>query len=257
MTCSRNTARMAARADSGASRPMSGSTLSARVTGRPPSRRTAATSSRTAALPASTTGTDRSAPASGGRVVPEHRGLAAVGPADQQDDVGRHLGQHRERVVVQPAGGDVHDPRPGGERGPMAGLGADQLLVADDGEPQPAPGAGAGGDRDVGEARRRLQDAGDDVVERRRRLGGVQQRPGADVDERRLRVRRADVDARDPVRTHPADPIRAARAAVQPRASRRRGAPRLRACRRCTERPPCRGTGSCVSGGRPSPLRCR
>ena len=118
---------------------MSGSTLSASVTGRPPARSTAATSARTAALPASTTGTDQSAAASDARVGPQHRRLTAVRAADQQDDVRRRPAQRGQRRVVEHAGRDVDDPRAGRQRRPVAGLGADELLVADDGQPEPAP----------------------------------------------------------------------------------------------------------------------
>ena len=127
--------------------------------------------------------------------MPQHRGLAAVGAADQQDDVRRDVAQRGQRGVVQPPGGDVHDPGAGRQRRAVPGLGADQLLVADDGQAQPAAGAGAGDDRGVGEAGGRGQDAVDDVVERGGRLRGGQQRARADVDERGLRVRGADVDA--------------------------------------------------------------
>ncbi|RAO45901.1 Glycoprotein gp2 [Micromonospora noduli] len=56
MTWRRNTARIAARADAGASTPMRGRTLSASVTGTPASRSSPVNCSRTSALPAYTTG---------------------------------------------------------------------------------------------------------------------------------------------------------------------------------------------------------
>ena len=44
----------------------------------------------------------------------------------------------------QAAAGDVHHPAAAGQRDPAAGLGGDQLLVADHRDPQPAAGARAG-----------------------------------------------------------------------------------------------------------------
>ena len=177
---------------------MSGSTLSASLTGSPPSRSTAATSSRTAALPASTTGTDQSVPASAAALCRSTEASPPSVPPTSRTTSGAISPQGGQRGVVQPAGGDVHDPGAGRQRRPVAGLGADQLLVADDGQPQPA--ARRSNRRGTGRRRTRRSPRG--RRPRRRRAWSAPARwpssfAAGTLDQRRLGVRGADVDADD------------------------------------------------------------
>ena len=129
---------------SGASTPIRGTTLSASTCGTPP--RIAATSSRTSTLPATTTG-PRQPPATSARAASEqHLGVAAVGPPGQQHHVRPARAPGRGRGVPDPTrpargGDDVDDLAAAGQRDPAAGLGGDQLLVADHGDAQAAAGA--------------------------------------------------------------------------------------------------------------------
>ena len=77
-------------------------------------------------------------------VVPQDLGVAAVGATDQQHDVGSGREQRVQVVVAHRAGRDVHDPGPGRETHPVAGLGRHDPFVADDREPEPAAGTRAG-----------------------------------------------------------------------------------------------------------------
>ena len=141
MTWRRNTSRIAARAGPGFSTPMRGSTLSVATAGtpaagqrRPPPRRGRRRCRRR------TTGTRSRAVGEPGRVVPQHVRVAAVGAADEQHHVGPVRSQRGDAGPVEPAGGDVHDPRAGRQADPVPGLGRHQRLVPDHGEPQPAAG---------------------------------------------------------------------------------------------------------------------
>ena len=80
--------------------------------------------------------------------IDDHLGVAAVGPARQQHHVrpGRVPQAAPERCVrhTTRCGDDLDHAAAAGERDPAAGLGGDQLLVADHGDPQATSGAGAG-----------------------------------------------------------------------------------------------------------------
>ena len=245
ITCSRKTVRMAARADSGASRPMSGSTLSASCTGSPPA-------------------------AQHGRHLVAHRGVAGEHDRDgpvrtgQRRRVGPQHARPRRRPCRRPAGrrpaprraarpaprssstpgGDVHDPRTGRERRPVAGLGADQLLVADDGQPEPAAGAGAGDHRHVREVRGRGEDAGDDVVQRGRGLRRGQQlrRSARSTSAALVNVEPMSTQASRHARTRPASAAPGGEGLQPERLHRaeRPGAPHARARRHAS--PPTRAS---------------
>ncbi len=78
-------------------------------------------------------------------------GVAAVGAAGQQHHVGL-AGAHLPGPAVVGTtrhADDVDDLAAAGQRDPASGLGGDQLLVADHGDPEPSPGAGAGQHRRV------------------------------------------------------------------------------------------------------------
>ena len=129
-------------ADSGARTPIRGTTLSAQHVRRR-RRGSSATSSRASTLPATTTGPGQPARRARGRGQ-DDLAVAAVGAAGEQHDVrARWRGGRRGRR---------HDSRPrhrhhlaaAGERDPAAGLGGDQLLVADHRDPQAAARARAG-----------------------------------------------------------------------------------------------------------------
>ena len=75
-----------------------------------------------------------------GRVVPQHRGVATVGAADEQHDVGPRGGERGDACAVELAAGHVHDLGTGREPDARTGLGRDDPLVAHDREPQAAPG---------------------------------------------------------------------------------------------------------------------
>ena len=78
-----------------------------------------------------------------GSVVPQHLGVATVGPAHQQDDVGPGGPQCRYLRRGHWPRGNVHDLRPGTEADPAACLGGDRTLVPHDCKPQATTGAGA------------------------------------------------------------------------------------------------------------------
>ena len=199
------------RADPGASTPICGHHVvgQRRTACRQPSS-SAATSSRASTLPATTTGP--APPGAGQRAGAgqQHLGVAAVGAADEQHDVRRGWRAARAGRRGQAAAGDVHDPAAAGQRDPAAGLGGDQLLVADDGDPQPAAGRRAGqhlarrppaGRPPASSARQASQPSRTSVS-----IGGPVARPWptqlpvVDVDQRRLGERRAEVDAGDRAR---------------------------------------------------------
>ena len=77
-------------------------------------------------------------------VALEHLRVAAVGAADEQDDVGLGCPEVGQLVVVETAREDQDDLAAAGEGDPAPGLGGDELLVADDGDAQPASRTRAG-----------------------------------------------------------------------------------------------------------------
>ena len=93
-------------------------------------------SSTASTLPATTTGPAPPAVASACAFAEQDLGVATVGAPDQQDDVG--LGA-RSAAQVDRVVGHVHDTTSARQRDPTAGLGGDELLVADDGDPQSPP----------------------------------------------------------------------------------------------------------------------
>ena len=202
MTCARNASRIAARAASGATTPMRGSTLAVTTNRRPVDDSSAATPSAASALPATTTGAATRARASRCAVVQQHVGVASVGAPDEQHEVGAVPSQRGEVAAVHRAARDVDDLRPGRQPDPVTGLGRDLALVADDGQAQASARAGAH-EHPVGLAVARergahgihtVHDVGRD---RRRGARGAQHVTGAGVDEHALGERRADVDAED------------------------------------------------------------
>ena len=181
-------------------------TLSASTCGTP-APRIAATSSRASTLPATTTGPVQ--PAVDQRRGAARRSTSALPPsvppissttsgAVRRERARSGVARQRRRPTT------CDDLAAAGQRDPAAGLGGDQLLVADDGDPQPAAGAGAGqhlgvgrpgvGVGQLGRGRRRTR--------RARRcsivvgwLGRGDEPRRAEVDQRGLGERRAEVDA--------------------------------------------------------------
>ncbi len=76
-------------------------------------------------------------------VVQQHVGVAAVGAAHEEHEVGGCRPQRRDVGAGHRAARDVHDLGPGRQADPVPGLGRHLALVADDGQAQPTPGAGA------------------------------------------------------------------------------------------------------------------
>ena len=219
MTWDRNISRIAARALSGASTPIRGTTLSARTWGVPASSRSAAIVACDSTLPATTTGPGHGGPREEVGVALEHLGVAAVGAADQQHDVGLRGPQVGELAGVEPAGEHQHDLAAAGQRDPTPRLGGDQLLVADHRDPQAAAGAGAGEHVGVGWRRVLLgQRAQAGVVpvehvtmprlvrEGGRVARGGEQVTGVEVDQGRLGEGGAEVDADDRAHTSTESP---------------------------------------------------
>ncbi len=68
----------------------------------------------------------------------QHFCVAAVGPADEQDDVGSGLAELVDGCSVEVAVRHVDDPRAGGQPDAKPRLRSDGALIADDGEPQSA-----------------------------------------------------------------------------------------------------------------------
>ena len=112
--------------------------------------------------------------------------------------------------VVEAAREHQHDLAAAGEGDPAAGLGGDQLLVADDGDAQAAAGARAGEHVGVEGARVLLGERGQagvvpvehvadalGVGERGRVAGGAEEVTGVEVDQRGLGEGRPEVDADD------------------------------------------------------------
>ena len=130
-------------------------------------------------------------------------GVAAVGASDQQHHVGPAGEQSRQRVGVGGQGDHVHHLAAARQRDPASGLGRDQLLVADHGDPEPAAGRRARQHLravDLGmvrsqRAQARVVPVEDVGVDRGAVRGGAEQgaRPG--VDEGCLGERRPEVDA--------------------------------------------------------------
>ena len=143
ITWRRNTSRIAARAGPGSSTPMRGQHVARR-------------DDRTPAPAAGRGGVARVGvagehhrhrqPGRGepGRVVQQHLPVAAVGAADQQHHIRAGGAQCGTSGGVEPAGRHVHDLAPADSADPVPGLGGDQPLVADDGQPQAAAGRRAG-----------------------------------------------------------------------------------------------------------------
>ena len=135
-------------------------------------------------------------------VVEEDVGVAPVGAADEEDEVGCRGAQGGDVGAGHRPARDVHDLRTGGQPDAVPGLGRHLALVAHDRQAEPAPGAGArehlvglavagqGGAHgihavhDVGGDGRRVARGAEDVAR-----GGV--------DEHGLGERRPDVDAED------------------------------------------------------------
>jgi len=138
-------------------------------------------------------------------VVLEHLGVAAVGAADQQHDVGPALAQGVERGVREAVVTDVHDLAAARQRDPPTRLGGHQLLVADDRDPQATARRRARQHLRTGRAgvdAAQLGQAGvpavEDVgVDRGRVVGGGEQLTGAGVDQRGLGERGPEVHAGD------------------------------------------------------------
>ena len=135
----------------------------------------------------------------------QHLGVAAVGPADQQDHVGAAAGELLQRRRGESATGDVHHPAAARQRDPAPRLRGDQLLVAHHADPQ-APARGRAGEHPrpprLRLHRAQLLETGVPAVEhvgvdRRPVARGRDQLPGPHLDQRRLRERRPEVDAGD------------------------------------------------------------
>ena len=77
-------------------------------------------------------------------VVQQDFPVAAVGAAGQEEDVRPGGAQGADGAAVEFAGGDVHDLGTGGQGDAVGGFGADQALLADDGQPQTTAGRRAG-----------------------------------------------------------------------------------------------------------------
>ena len=106
--------------------------------------RVAATSVCASTLPATTTGRSQPSAANASAALDRRLGVAAVGAAGEQHDVGLGLvqGLAVEAAVRHREHG--HDLAAARQRDPAPGLGGDELLVADHRDPQAAAGAGAG-----------------------------------------------------------------------------------------------------------------
>ena len=147
MTWDRNISRIAARAESGASTPIRGTTLSATTYGVA----APATSCDLGAGVDVAGDHDGPGPAARPRCPgPRRRSPAALPPSvppvsSTTSGRGRApQARQARRRAHDPRGDDLDHPAAAGERDPAAGLGGDQLLVADDGDPQPAAGGRAG-----------------------------------------------------------------------------------------------------------------
>ena len=136
------------------------------------------------------------------RVVQQHPGVASVGAADEEDEIGGCRPQRLDVVARHRAAGDVDDLGTRGEPDPLPGLGGHLPLVPHDGQPQAAPRAGAGehlgglaGPRQVGTyGIHPVHDVGADGG---RVAGGAEDGTRRGVDEHRLGEGRPDVDAQD------------------------------------------------------------
>ena len=164
ITWARNISRIARRAGSGWSTPIRGTTLSVTTTGRSPS------ASRDLGLRGRVAGDDdRAVPATRGdpaRARQDAVLVATVGATRQQHDVRprRRCQLEVGRVVGGPAEHRDHLAA-AGERHPAAGLRGDQLLVADDRDPQATSGRGAREHLGVGRDRMRSSELGAAGVE--------------------------------------------------------------------------------------------
>ena len=139
--------------------------------------------------------------------VDDHLGVAAVRPARQQHHVrsGRVPQAAPERCVrhTTRSGDDLDHPATAGEGDPAAGLGGDELLVADHGDPQPPARGRAGQHLGVVGPRVLLAQRGEarvvpveDVGPDRRRVRRLGHDPAlGQVDQRRLGEGGAEVDA--------------------------------------------------------------
>ena len=198
MTCLMKTSRIASRAGTGSSRPISGSTLAVAVTGTPAAARAAATSSRASTFPASTTGTVRRRAAMTPALCLKISALPPSVPPTSSTTSGRAASSASQVVVAHRAGRDVHDAGPGRQTHPVAGLGRHDPFVADDREPEPAAGTGAGQRRRCPGAQLgpdRVHAVHDVGAESGGVGGGAEQRTVGEVDERGLGERGPDVDA--------------------------------------------------------------
>jgi hypothetical protein len=130
-------------------------------------------------------------------VVPQHLSVAAVGPPDQEEDVGLGSTEITYGPRVQPPRRDVNHLGAGAEPDPVARLGGHLPLVPHNGQPQPPAGARARqGLRVTGAEplRQRVAPVENVAAQDRGRL----RRPDHGAvrgDEHRLGKRRADVEA--------------------------------------------------------------
>jgi hypothetical protein len=147
------------------------------------------------------TGPDRGEGTGAGEDRP---GVAAVGPAGQQHDVG--LAGRDAGEVVPAARREHRDHLPAAGQGhPASGLGGHQLLVAHHGDPQSATRARARQRRGIRRPwilleqplQARVVPVEDVGVDRRAVLRGGHDATLGKVDQRRLGERRAEVDADD------------------------------------------------------------
>ena len=135
-------------------------------------------------------------------VVLQYFCVAAICPADEQDEVGACLAEFPHAFAGQRAGRHVDDPATRRQRHSVSGLRSDLTFITHDRDAQPAAGGGAHerlGDVSVGgELTAYRIDSVHDVGHDRGRVRcGAHHRAGPDVDEDRLGEGRPDVDAQD------------------------------------------------------------
>ena len=154
-------------------------------------------------------GTAQRRPCQLSSVVQQHFRVAAVGTADEQDEVGKGPADGLDLTRVEPSRGDVHHLGAGAEADPVSRLGGHLPLVPDHRQPQPAARAGAGQRRRVargaellGQGMAAVEDVG---PARGQRLGGATHL-AVGADEDRLGERRADVEAEQVGPGHPGRP---------------------------------------------------